>query len=597
MGGIASFDLETYDWDNYYLGGYLDSEGTYRDTTDEHKLYSWLRNAEGEIWTWNGGRYDLIWLLQHARDAGDDCKPIVAGARIIRVKIRKALFLDGFAIFPTALVKAATLAGISLTKDTGLACICHEKCGGYCAIRPGLDNSSRERLRQYLRADCEATSAAVAAMRELGTRESLAIRATIGASSYATISHDAGVKPARWRNASDYKFVRDAYAGGRVEVYRPRSDAGHRYDVNSAYPAALVALDLPCGPYDRLSTRRAEMALSKKQIGVYHAIVDVPEMHAPPLFARTSSGTICFPVGEIRGTWTSSELIAAMSVGVSVKPLSAIVWPDSQPIVRDAVQRIWELRASAKREERDQEAVLLKWFANSFTGKLAEHPLKEKYVISPSSKRIVSCPGGNHRGACPENRCCDHRCALLCGSWQPLSPSIWLAREWQISACAHVHWAAFLTAHARLALWRRLAAQGKSAVYCDTDSCFSEKADKRNVGDDLGQWGYDGAYSDWTALARKLYRYRDEAGKWHVASKGIARLSAEDFDAFSRGELFRDKRGVAGFRQRARKGGKLFQRKLVERRFRGDQVHFGGRVLGRKGYTTPCELKEIESWQ
>ena len=593
-------DIETETWDRFVLGGLLDCrDGSYRSTRDARELVEWLLRRGGHVWTWNGGLFDSLWLAHELRDLGLRFTAALAGPRVTRLDCEGLVVRDAVALIPMALQKAALMAGITLRKDTGLPCRrdCAERkrnkkpCGGYCSIRVGMPEQHFDLLDKYLRLDCEAGAAALQAVIREAERCGYELTGTVGGSSYRTLSKLAGLEPAVWPDAETYKLARSGYYGGRTEVFRPRASRGFAYDINSAYPAALTQVALPVGAMRWLTGPKAERSFAYGVEGIFVARVEVPEdLFLPPLPKRTPGGRLVYPVGFFEGAWTGLELRAAIERGVVASIDSALVWSDAEPVMADALLEGWSNRARAKTEN-ETLAGWHKWFCNSYTGKLAEAPEKERVVCNPLDEEVKIC-------RCPVTK----RGRCYCGAWRPLDKTgqLWGAPFWRLSACSHVHFAAYLTAWTRVTLLGQMEADGqggRTMVYCDTDSVKAIAPRSDDIGEELGEFKDEGEWEDWTSPAPKVYRYRDRAtGKVHVKGKGLPGLTAEGFAAFAAGEPVVVERGVMSLRQAARHGGKLFARRRLERASHADGEHFGGRVL-RGDLTFPRTYSEVVAWE
>tara|TARA_R100001244_G_scaffold132394_1_gene108878 strand:- start:19022 stop:20968 length:1947 start_codon:yes stop_codon:yes gene_type:complete len=631
------FDIETSEWTKFAIGGVI-TAGTeeYFDTTSESELF-WhlIEPASGTTWSWNGGKFDMLWLLDCAKRFRWDtkldltCKLSTAGPRITSLEINGVTFRDAVALCPFSLAKAAVIAGLTLSKDTGLDCICspavlHENlasptepsvdCGGYCAITPelkGMLPDKREKFRKYLYLDNLAGLRTMEAVIAEANRCEYELTGTIGGSSFKTAKTKLGIEPAGWSSSSEYQFARSGYYGGRVEVFQPTAPNGFAYDINSAYPAALVRTALPTGEKRVCEADVAGRAYQRGKEGIFTAECNVPlDMHIPPLPIRLASGRVAFPIGEFSGSWTALELREAESLGCTVKITGGLVWADSEIVFKDYMAEVWKNRA----DNRDNKGLYQwhKWFANSLTGKLAERPEKEKIMMYPDMTQLKTCEGGKCKSTCKSGtaefcastRCCDlkHRPGG-CGAWRmlDLKGDFYLSPFYKISDCAHVQWAAYLTAAARIQLAQQLRADGqggKSAVYCDTDSVYATATRSLDIGPELGQWGYDGEYTDWLAVAPKLYRYLSDKGKQVIKAKGLSDMNRRDFDHFVQGGKVTSIRGVKSFKSACKDiSQRLFVRKNLSRTNKSDGVHFGSRILRADGKTYPLTLAELIAWE
>ncbi len=585
-------DIETEDWDQFVLGGLLNQSEEYEEFRCEESMATALLRRGGTWWTWNGGLFDTLWLGEIFRRRGLRYKCAVAGTRVTRLECEGLIVRDAVALIPMSLSKAAKIAGDESKAETGLPCVCDKGCGGYCSIRRGMPESFFKRLSRYLQMDCRVALRALVAVLKEAERCEYLLTGTVGGSSYKTAEKMAGLEPAEWDTPRQYYAARGGYYGGRVEVGQPVAERGFALDLNSAYPAALVSVDLPTGARVECAGARAQKAYRRGLEGIYLARVNVPKgVHVPLLPRRTPKGRVVYPNGQLVGRWTALELRRAEEFGWSVQVDSGLVWLDSERVLAPILLHVWQCRARA----RDEGNVALyqwhKWFGNSVTGKLAENPDKEVIIVCPSREEIRVC-----RCEPDEERC-------TCKPWRPMDAEgdVWAAPFWRLSNCSHVHWAAYLTAWTRIELHTQVTddgQEGRTWVYCDTDSCYTTQPRTRNLGDDLGQWKNEGRFKNFLAVAPKMYRYyRDPGGDPVVRAKGLAGVTADDFDRFIAGHPVHNSRGVMGIKSAARSGGTLFRRKSLSRSNRATGTMFGGRRLGPDGRTHPLAWQEVLKWE
>ena len=597
------FDLETSRWDLYVLGGVVDAgTGHYQSFRDERDLFWDLLLTGGEVWSWNGGLFDLNWFCEMARRTSTPLTISTAGTRITRIQAGSLTMRDGMALCPMGLAKAAPIGGVTVVKDTGLPCHCGTDCGGYCSIEPDMSEALYRRLDEYLRLDCEAGLAIMEGIIAEAEASGYELTGTIGGSAWRTVKEQHGIESEEWTSAH-FKLARSAYYGGRTEIFRPVAEAGHCYDINSAYPAALASIEIPHGHRVEADGATARRAFANGRDGVFVARVEVPqELFIPPLPSRLPRGRSAYPVGPLQGCWPSNELREAESLGCSIQIDGGLLWIESSPLLAGFMEHVWKRRELARAAGN---AALVTWhklFANSLTGKLAESAEKDRLLLHPDARKIRACPGGECGGWCRESRCCDHRCTKRCGVWSPIDPrgSLWTAPFWRISDCAHPQWAAFLTAHTRIELAAQLRDDGqggRTAVYCDTDSVYATAPRTRHIGTALGEWGSDGPFRDFLAVAPKLYRYTAKSGELVCKAKGLSGITPADFERYIAGEPVLRDRGVMGLRSAARAGGSFFTRKRMERRSHADRIHYGSRLLSEDGTTQPQTITELMKWE
>lgn len=619
--GFAALDIETQDWDRFVCGGLLKADGSMSIYWNPRALFEAVASYEGVIWTWAGGRYDMVWLAQMAILLGVPCAATMSGGQIVTLKIGKAVVKDGCKLYPVPLAVAAAIAGVEKL-STGLDCVCGDSCGGYCAIRVrGMSAVDRARLAEYLAGDLRAAASVVAALHALAEELGICLKSTVGASAWATLAV-MGAPVAEWpkKNAPkwrDYRFAREGYYGGRTEVYRTRAAVVHRYDLNSAYPASLVNTPVPTGGYERLDAYGSSKSFDRGAPGVYRVSVRVPRMHVPPLPAR-GEGRLMFATGRFTGAWTRDELAEAVSLGARIERfIGAIVWSREEKIAAPFMEKFWGLRS--RFGKKSPQGAWLKWFVNSLTGKLAMRPEGERIAIAPDPEKIKRCPAAEwcHDGllCVGSTRCCSCICRKTCGKWVPIDKErmLWSIPTHQMADCMHVHWAAVLTAGTRMELARQLRAAGDDAAYCDTDSCYSRVPLDRRIGGKLGEWNDEGIGLDWRALAPKAYRYAEAevvyhhagssrqapvptlTGEYHTRAKGVPDVDAIRFDNWAgwEGEKIAVAldRGVWGIKGGARRG-KIFGRRQLSRSTHGRVGFVGGRIAYEDGSTRPLAWSE-----
>lgn len=622
------FDIETEHWDQFVVGGFFDGNSFNSfDWKKENQLADRILSTEGSIWAHNGGKYDTLWLLDRFISRYTKAaKVFLAGQRIVCLQIGKCEIRDSAALIPIKLEKAAQIGGHKKL-STGLPCICkawdsdrqaYIECGGYCSISRKMKKADLEKLKRYLKGDCIAGWDMLKALIAYGESHDLDLCTTIGASAWATARRWADLPAARWalRGAGEttaYHFAAKGYFGGRTQVFKPRSKAGHHCDVNSAYVHALRTINLPCGQAKFVDSKQAIKAFESGKEGIFHARVTVYDQHIPPLPFR-GRNRIYYPLGPIDGYWAANELRYALSHGTRIKSIErAIIWSDSKNLFRSFCEEIWSQRHTADQGGFQALREWLKFFGNSLTGKLAQNPQVETIEIYPEEVDFCpadfDCQGIN----CPQyggEQCCPHGCAGTCERHTPLDKDqkIWSKLEWQMPACGHVHWAAYLTAHQRTWLHSQLIDGGKNdAVYCDTDSCFSEYQRTKAIGGDLGEWGYEGRYRDFYSIAPKTYSYIDDGGgksksdpssnKRVAKAKGIFKPE-ENWGKIVRGEDITQDRGVMSFKSVVSED-RLFRRKEIIRRVKepsrcercGD-IHVGDRIL-RGDLTYPMHISSV----
>lgn len=562
---VGYFDIETHAWDTFVVGATLgpgDSEPV-PHWHDAGALLDAMAERPGVEWRAHySGRFDTLLLLTVAVERGWSVAATMRGAGVLVARLRapgdkraRVTLADTHALAPVGLRKLAASAGGVLKGEVDFA----EVTPG---LRPG--SPAGRRVWEYLRRD-------VLALRDGDTAWRAVLREVAGVEPGRTLGGTA------WRSAlrhlaacgedvtepldrHDYEDGRAGYFGGRVEVLRERAPTLWRYDRNSSYPAALTLQPVPVG-------RRRWIRDWRGELGTVWARVRVPEQRHPPLPLRFSS-RVLYPTGVFDGVWTSVELSAALATGAArlVRVYRARVADASSLALREWCLHVWNARQS-----RPAWNGLLKLFANSLTGKLAQRDERSSVSYGP----VESCP------ADAEPLCAPRDGRL----W-------WRTSTRHVAPCARPEWAAMLTSEARVELRAQLEAADTASIYCDTDSVYAAVTLSRRVGTELGEWKFEGGGHDWHARAPKLYAYTDERGERKVRSKGLRGLTPEGFerlgfrDAEGYSPAVSSEDGVLSLLSSLRIADALeFSRALLSRRVLADPLWIGGRLRTRDGGT------------
>ena len=350
-----------------------------------------------------------------------------------------------------------------------------------------------------------------------------------------------------------------------------RADAGHRYDVHAMYPWALTQ-DVPHGHRLAHMGPDASRVFDRNELGIFHAVVTVPETPLPPLphryegdnRGRLIKDRLLWCTGEFSGYWTGIELRHAVERGARIeKIVSANTWSEASPLFAEYVEHVYACRRRAIDSGDERWGAVLKWFANSLSGKLAQR--------SDVASLVVLGPDEDPEEGWEQHGPPDSRVYSITTSRTPSSGLTWVA--------------ATLTSRARVKLGERLARHEDRWLYCDTDSTYLLDRDDRGVHESkLGTFGYEGEANEWCALAPKLYRYRDEAGDWHVRARGVPRATYEAFESLRKGRSVSADGGVERIKS---SGGRFVARVVTRSHLDHGTNRCGTRFINRDGSTRP----------
>lgn len=305
-----------------------------------------------------------------------------------------------------------------------------------------------------------------------------------------------------------HAFVREAFFGGRTEVYRMAGRDLTYMDINSSYPTAMLG-DMPIGRSRVLkegATLSMLRAMGRTYQGFVECIVEVPKtMYLPPLpyrwHKRSGEMKLIFPTGRLYGTWTWMEIEYALSLGCKLLVVGKSVWFQKAKLFDKMITVLYGYRQKKCKNEGCGKNVqsgackcpkktwdpgldfVAKLMMNSCFGKFATNPIREKTVLSDMILPNCKVPPPWMKDA-------------------PLKQQHVLKVDYIIP-----HIAAWITADARIRLHKGL--QGvldkKGQIhYADTDSCLSSrKLDPEGTA--LGEWKVEERNFSYKALLPKMY--------------------------------------------------------------------------------------------
>lgn len=301
-------------------------------------------------------------------------------------------------------------------------------------------------------------------------------------------------------------FFRLCYYGGRVQLngLRHQWDCSvASFDINSSYPAQM-RLGVPKG--QPLWTQEYQHG----KPGFYICVVTVPETIAlPPVPHKSERDELSFPWGTFRTQISSIEIDYLVSLGGTVEVEEGYYFPMGlcHPF-SDFVDLCEKTRARFKKTPTE---AVIKLIQNSLYGKFGTRPEGRLVIVSyegfiPKDYSMLFDPDGNG---------------------EPIPNMFWKDNPKDV-AYMLPHWAAWITAQARLSLDRYIRIAGaKNVLYIDTDSIKTTPegtarilAAQEIIGPVYGQLKFEENYETFIALAPKCYAGIVN-GKPKFAYKGI----------------------------------------------------------------------------
>lgn len=451
----------------------------------------------------NGGRFDFLLLLPELRRRGLRVDFIAQGSSVIQVKIHlgknRVKLCDSMALFSPS--------RFSLDQLTQVFQVTRKMTGAIDFEKERVDKNNPTH-REYLRVDCVALQEVIEKFKTMPYVEETGIKVTGASQALAawrtTLPYEIRMTPQKVQD-----FVRRAYAGGRVEVFRQVIGENHAcFDINSLFPTQMRTRPLPLeviGP----SKNHAEF-------GFHDVTVEIPKgKYLPPLWVKCPK--LVFPTGIFRGTYFSEEIKAAESYGAKVlRHHKGYAFTQSRELFRDFVDTCYQLRL----ENPDSPVSLVaKNLMNGCYGKTGEREERESMMqVDPEDPATWPEP--------PFDYWRDERTFEKYGLIVKHSKG---RRPHML-----VHIAAAITAWARVTMLERYAEVEDSIAYTDTDSiyCRDVLENSRDLGRLKREYGVRFGYF----LGAKAYYLELDDGRVVKKIKGfrkkdLEKITRKDFES------------------------------------------------------------------
>ena len=304
-------------------------------------------------------------------------------------------------------------------------------------------------------------------------------------------------------------LIREAYFGGRVEIFGNTDGIIHHYDFPGMYGLCMKQ-KFPFGKIKFLEKK--EIDLNKLIPGFYTVTWHSDNFRIPILPVKNEFGKLIFPNGIYSGTYWFEELETFMKYGGRILEVHrAIIYEKYDYVFNEFIDYFNEYR-----EKGGVYKVLGKLIINSLYGKMGSGIKNSEYVVSYSQKDIDQIKAKHE----------------ILSISQLNSISIVEISTKTKKKGINVGLAAAITSKARIKLVEamiEIEKRGGRMLYCDTDSLFIEFKDK--VDESLFKWDKEDSIIDAGVFALpKTYAIRIK-NKTIVKIKGVPKssISFEDF--------------------------------------------------------------------
>lgn len=472
---IGTIDCETDPFEPGVLvapflwGVYFGATNEYFEFDTVEALVSFIAERDCVLYAHNGGKFDYHFLREYIES--DEPISVIAG-RLARCKIGRCELRDSLNLFGQT-----RLADFSKMEMD------------YRLMKKGVRDipENREKIRTYLRYDCESLYKLVSGFIErFGQQFTQA-----GAAMKYWQKHYAPDHEVPHSSPAFYERFHPFYFGGRVQCFA----SGHAYenfsivDINSAYPFAM----LDEHAYSTEFIRTTRLPKNEGSIGQCLVELDAVAKGCFPLRSPVD-GSLFFPEDEStvrRYCVTGWELLAALETDtVKVHKIISVYQFGQKVSFRPYVENFFAMRKEAKAIGDKAQDIFAKIFLNALYGKFASNPTKyqEFLLADPESRAYAAWVAAGYMDA---------------GSWgkrsmmvRPLPPS--KHRYFNIVTGASI------TGYVRAHLWRSLQ-KTSGPLYCDTDSISARDVSRLDLGDKLGQWKVEMECDEYAIGGKKLY--------------------------------------------------------------------------------------------
>lgn len=310
----------------------------------------------------------------------------------------------------------------------------------------------------------------------------------------------------------EYK-IREAYYGGRTEVFTPYlSNGGFYYDVNSLYPYVCKNNPYPVGVPEFINNENRIKYIWRKWcykhygLGFLKCKIYVPEQDIPPLPSRVDK--LCFLTGYIEGTWTFNEIeYAVKECKCEILEFQEMIYfKETFYIYKQYIDIFNTLKEEATKNGDMALREFCKLMNNTAYGWTGMKRLQISLDdISKKEKYIEKDTFINE----------DKELGFIQYSAKARSETI------------QVQIASYVTSYARLVLLKALKEQAKKGkvYYCDTDSIVCEKPMESEFVDEvkLGFWAVENVVEKGIFLFPKVYSFINKEDETIKKFKGITR--------------------------------------------------------------------------
>ena len=176
---------------------------------------------------------------------------------------------------------------------------------------------------------------------------------------------------------------KNAYYGGRTEVYKKSGSNLNYYDVNSLYPSVMSDINKKYpNPLTLFNYKGDIFTAINNYEGMTEIKIKCPEnIKMPVLPTRNNAGKIIYPTGIISGSYCFPEIRLALKMGYIIIDVKNIICGHPiKPPFYECIKMLYDKRLSEKKNGNPDEEIT-KRYMNHLYGKFGQRDYQNKLIL------------------------------------------------------------------------------------------------------------------------------------------------------------------------------------------------------------------------
>ncbi len=468
----------------------------------------------------NLGKFDSLFLLNYCSKYYNEKIDIIIRDNIIYEIIltynnKKIIFRDSYLLFPVSLEKMSLLFNLKYKKDINWNHLSN--------IEDFNSKNFVESLKEYCLNDTYVLREAfnlyiqlISKKFQLNLLDNLTL-SSLSLKIFRLHYYDYKNSPIDNLNNNFDLFIRKAFKGGVVEVYKPYLINGYHYDVNSLYPFVMSNNDMP------IKSPKFIEINSNFNINNFFGFLEVEvespkELYIPFLVHTDKLGRLISPLGKWKDVYFSEEIKYAIKLGYKFKYIKAVEF-EKNKIFKNFVINLYNERLEQVNTPLSN---IIKLLLNSLYGRLgmknenfsSEITSNNSEILNNNffSKQIKSINYLNNKVIYNFKKIVDYTFIIksylsnisLSKDINQILNQKFMSYKLQNTA---VQISAAVTAYGRIEMYKYKSLKDINIYYTDTDSIYTDKSLSENLIDNkkLGFMRFENSIKEGYFIAPKLY--------------------------------------------------------------------------------------------